>query len=294
MNQGVIPGAIGVKDLNLQESVSFAGRHGFETVMVNITEIHEIVGEHGIDYVKDLFAEYGVKPGGWSLPVRWADDSLRDEQLASLPHYMETAQAIGCTSATSGVAPGMDDVEFDEQFERTVARLKPVASALEKGGCRLGLEFIGPATFRARFKHEFIYDLKGTMKLIEAVGSSSLGTLFDVWHHWVSGGEVDEIDSLKASDVVLVHVNDAPEGRERDEQIDNQRKLPMETGVIPAPEMLKKLDAIGFDGPVMPEPFSARINELAERDPDAAGRETKESMDALWKAAGLGIKSERQ
>jgi sugar phosphate isomerase/epimerase len=287
MNQGVIIHAIGVGPMNLQESLAFAGRHGFETTMVNITEVHELVGQHGIDYVKDLFAEYGVKAGGWSLPFKWADDSVRDDGLASLPAYMETARAIGCTSATSGIAPGMDEPEYDELFERSVARLTPVAKALEAGGCRLGIEFIGPPTFRKRWKHEFIYDLRGIMSLIEAVGSPALGTLFDVWHHWVSGGTVDEIDGLKASDVVLVHVNDAPKGRTLDEHVDNQRTLPMETGEIPAPEMLKKLDAIGFDGPVMPEPFSDRLNTIAETDPDAAGRETKESMDALWTAAGF-------
>ena len=288
MNQGVIPHAIGVENLNLQESVAFAGRHGFETVMINIREVHEIAQEHGTDYVVDLFGEYGVKPGGWSLPVRWSDDEQRTQGLAELPAFMETAHAIGCTNATSGVGPGMNDVSFDEQFAKTVDRLRPVAEALEAGGCRLGLEFIGtPSYRRERWNTEFIYDLKGMMSLINAVGRTSLGTLFDVWHHWVSGGTVDEIDQLRPEDVVLVHVNDAPAGLTIEEQIDTQRTLPMETGVIPEPEMLRRLQKIGFDGPVMPEPFSASLNELAAKDPDAAGQKTKESMDALWKAAGF-------
>lgn len=289
MNQGVIPGAIGVESLNLQDSVAFAGRNGFDTVMVSIKEVHEIAQQHGVDYVANLFAEYGVKPGGWGLPVAWSDDSKRDAGLAELPALMETANAIGCTSATSGLKPGMDDAEYDEQFERTVARLTPVAKALEQGGCRMGLEFVGTPSYRTQWKNEFIHDLQGTMSLIEAVGSPVLGTLFDVWHHWVSGGTPEQIDQLKAADVVLVHVNDAPTGLTIEEQIDTQRTLPMETGVIPAPDMLKRLQAIGFDGPVMPEPFSASLNYLAERDPDAAGMRVKESMDALWSAAGFGI-----
>jgi len=287
MNQGVIPGAIGVGGLNLQESVSFAGRHGFETVMVNIREVHEIAAEHGTDYVVDLFGEYGVKPGGWNLPVSWSDDEKRAEGLAELPALMETANAIGCTSATSGISPGFDDGSFDERFDRAVRQLGEVAKVLEQGGVRLGLEFIGTPSYRARWQHAFIYDLDGAMKLINAVGSPALGTLFDVWHHWVSGGTPEQIDGLRAQDVVLVHVNDAPAGLSIEEQIDTQRTLPMETGVIPAPDMLKRLKTIGFDGPVMPEPFSASLNELAEQDPDAAGARTKESMDALWKAAGF-------
>lgn len=287
MNQGVIPGAIGVGGLNLQDSASFAGRHGFDSVMINIREVYDVVQEHGADYVKDLFGEYGVKPGGWGLPVSWSDDEKRGDGLAELPAFMETANAIGCPSATSGIAPGFDEGEFDQHFDRAVKRLSEVATVLEQGGCRLGIEFIGPQTFRARWKHEFIYDLKGVMQLITAVASPALGTLFDVWHHWVSDGTPEEIDQLRASDVVLVHVNDAPAGIAIEDQIDNQRTLPMETGVIPAPDMLRRLQDIGFDGPVMPEPFSASLNTLAETDPDKAGRATKESMDALWKAAGF-------
>jgi sugar phosphate isomerase/epimerase len=290
MHQGIIPGAVGVKDLNLQESVAFAGRHGFENVMVNIREVHEIAQQHGVDYVVDLFGEYGVKPGGWSLSVSWSDDEKRPQGLAELPALMETARAIGCTRATSGIGPGFDEGTFEERFDRAARQLGEVATVLEQGGCRLGLEFIGTPSYRKeRWAHEFIHDLDGVMKLIRAVGSPALGTLFDVWHHWVSGGTPEQIDQLSAADVVLVHVNDAPLGLSIDEQIDTQRTLPMETGVIPAPEMLKRLAGIGFDGPVMPEPFSATLDELAASDPDAAGAKTKASMDALWAAAGFGV-----
>jgi sugar phosphate isomerase/epimerase len=290
MHQGIIPGAIGLTDLNLQESVAFAGRHGFDTVMVNIREVHQIAQEHGTDYVVDLFGEYGVKPGGWGLPVSWSDDEKRPQGLAELPALMETAHAIGCTGATSGIGPGFDDGTYEERFDRAASQLREVAAVLEQGGCRLGLEFIGtPSYRRERWKHEFIHDLDGAMSLIRAVGSPALGTLFDVWHHWVSGGTVEQIDALTAADVVLVHVNDAPAGLAIEEQIDTQRTLPMETGIIPAPEMLQALQRIGFAGSVMPEPFSASLNELAASDPDAAGTTTKRSMDALWQAAGFEV-----
>ncbi len=288
MHQGIIPGAIGVKDLNLQESVAFAGRHGFDNVMINIREAHDIANQHGTDYIVDLFGEYGVKPGGWGLPVSWSDDEQRARGLAELPAYMETANAIGCNRATSGIGPGFDDGTYEERFDRAAQQLGEVAKVLEAGGCRLGLEFIGtPSYRRERWKHEFIHDLAGTMELLKVVGSPALGTLFDVWHHWVSGGTLEQIDGLTADDVVLVHVNDAPTGLSIDEQIDTQRTLPMETGVIPEAEMLQRLAGIGFDGPVMPEPFSASLEELAASDPDAAGTKTKASMDALWRAAGF-------
>ena len=63
------------------------------------------------------------------------------------------------------------------------------------------------------------------------------------------------------------------------------RRLPMETGVIDLPGFMKKLVAMGYDGPVTPEPFSARINAI--EDPLEAARFAAEYMDKLWRAAGL-------
>ncbi|HLU35618.1 MAG TPA: TIM barrel protein, partial [Thermomicrobiales bacterium] len=90
-------------------------------------------------------------------------------------------------------------------------------------------------------------------------------------------------------DVLLVHTNDAPAGLEIDEQMDGTRTLPMETGVIPAPEMLRRLAAIGYDGPVETEPFSERIRQVAATDPVAAAMEAFDAQKRLFKAAGLAI-----
>jgi sugar phosphate isomerase/epimerase len=61
----------------------------------------------------------------------------------------------------------------------------------------------------------------------------------------------------------------------------------METGVIPAPEMLCVLHGLGYDGAVIAEPFSARLEELAAHDPLAAARETRAAQEHLFTAAGL-------
>ena len=49
-------------------------------------------------------------------------------------------------------------------------------------------------------------------------------------------------------DVVYVHINDAPAGIDPDDQIDNIRCLPAETGVIPLTELMQILTEIGYDG----------------------------------------------
>ena len=65
--------------------------------------------------------------------------------------------------------------------------------------------------------------------------------------------------------------------------------LPMETGVIDLVGFMRPLLEMRYDGPVMPEPFSQRLNDLAATDPESAVREAARSMDALWPAAGFRV-----
>lgn len=281
--------AIGVRGLTLHETIELARETGFDSITFDVREAAKLAAAHDkdFDYVDQLFKRSGVRPGLWSVPVAWRDDENVGEQLRVLPGLAAFARKLGCIRATSGFRPGSDERSFDDNMAWHVERLRPVAEALASEGCVLGLEFIGPKTFRAPFKHEFIYRLEGTLELAEQIGTGNVGVLLDAWHLYTSGGDNADIAKLRARDVVVVHVNDAPPNVPLDEQIDNVRALPLETGVIDLPGFMSELKKIGYDGPVMPEPFSQRLEDLAARDPKAAAREAARSMDALWKVAGL-------
>ena len=45
---------------------------------------------------------------------------------------------------------------------------------------------------------------------------------------------------------------------------------------------------MGYTGPVMPEPFSQRVNQIAATDPLAAATLTAGFMNQLWEESGLG------
>jgi sugar phosphate isomerase/epimerase len=279
------PGAIGIRGLNLQASIDLAKKTGFDAIAFDIKEVEQISGEIGVEGVKELFANSGIKPGYWGSPVAWSNDEKRDADLALLPKRATLARELGSTRATSGVMPGSNDRDFNENYKWTVERLKPVAEVLNSEGCQLGIEFISPKTLRDTFKHEFIYTLGGTMELAASIGTDNVGLLLDAWHLWQSGGDVSDMDHITAEDVIAVHVNDAPAGIPRDEQQDLVRCLPLESGVIDIVPFMRKLRDLGYDGPVMPEPFSKRVEAIAENDPVAAAHETARSMDALWSVA---------
>ena len=287
MYNALLPGAIGIKNLALPDLVKLAAEAGYAGVNFEVREAKALADEHGIEYVKALFTDNNLKAAGWGIPVHWQDDTQRDQQLAELPAFAEVAVALGATNGLTGIMPGNNERPFDEQYAFIMERFKPMASVLKDCGVDIGIEFISPKTLRDKFQYEFIYSMKQMLAFAQDVGTGNVGVLFDVWHHYTSHGTIDEIDNLRPSDVLYVHVNDAPTGLEIDEQQDLTRALPMATGVIDAPEMLRRLAKIGYDGPVAAEPFSIEVNDLAAEDPLAAAKVTAEATQKLLEAAGL-------
>jgi sugar phosphate isomerase/epimerase len=283
------PEALGIRGLSLSEAIDLARDAGFVGLSFDSRAAAQIINEQGLAAAQEQFAQAGVKPALWNLPVAWRDDNQWASDLRELPRLARAARNLGATRTATYMPSGSDERPFQENFDWHVARLRPIAEVLRDEGCRFGIEFIGPKTFRAAFRHEFIHTLDGVMELIAAIGTGNVGVMLDSWHLYASGGSLADLQRLTNQDVVVVHVNDAPAEIARDEQIDTVRTLPMETGVIDLVGFMRALQEMGYDGPVMPEPFSKRVNELAATDRLAAAREAAKSMDELWRAAGLMV-----
>ncbi|MGB3328316.1 MAG: sugar phosphate isomerase/epimerase family protein [Thermomicrobiales bacterium] len=287
MYNTLIPGAIGIKNISLPDSITLAKDAGFQGVNFDVREAKALADERGIAAVKALFDDAGIKAAGFGLPVNWQNDETRDAQIAELPALAEVALALGASNSLTGIMPGNNERAYDEQYAWLLERFRPAAEAAKAAGLQIGIEFISPKTLRNLFTYESIYSLQQMLGFAKDAGTGNVGVLFDVWHHYTAHGTIDEIDNLKASDVLYVHVNDAPKGLEIDEQIDNKRTLPLATGVIDAPEMLRRLAKIGYTGPVASEPFSDELNAVGATDPLAAAKTTAEATQKLLKEAGL-------
>jgi sugar phosphate isomerase/epimerase len=287
MYKSLGPGAIGIRDLALPSAINLARATGFAGLEINIREIKTLSEVKGIFYIKALFDEAGVRPSHWGLPVAWRDEGKWQHDLAELPALAKLAQNLDCVRTTTWCPPASDVSTYVENFAWHQERFGAIAAVLAEYDCKLGIEFIGPQTLRDGHKFPFIYTLEGMMELAQAIGTGNVGLLLDVWHLYTSGGDAHDIEAITAEDVVLVHVNDAPAGVAREAQIDSIRCLPMETGVVDAPAMLQKLSALGYDGPVMVEPFSQALNAIAKLDAVEAARRTMGALNLLWAASGL-------
>lgn len=279
MYRTLSPGAIDVS-VGFDEGARLAARYGFEGLALETGHLLEA----GAEAVRDTLAAHNLKPGSFGLPVdiRGSDEAY-EASLERLGSVAEAAQRVGCSRASTYILSWSDDRDYRTNFAFHQERLARPAAILAEYGVRLGLEFLGPKTLRDGHPYAFVHTAPGMLELCAAVGPN-VGLLLDAWHLYTSGGGPADLGLLTAENVVDVHVNDAPAVVPIDQQLDGVRCLPGETGVIDLTTFLGTLKRIGYDGPVVVEPFNAPLRAMA---PDDAVRTTAEALSRVWQEAGL-------
>jgi sugar phosphate isomerase/epimerase len=257
----------------LPDALKLAATTGFAGLEFSIGEATDLAEQRGAAYVKDLFVQANLRVGNWGCPVEFhRDDATYQADMQKLPRLTHLARQLGATRCTTWVRPFSEELRFMEHFDMIVRRLRPAAQILADHGVRLGLEFVGPRTLRQGHKFGFISTLEGTLALCSAIGTGNVGLLLDSFHWYTAHGTAQDIASLRNQDVVLVHLNDGVAGKGPDQQMDLVRALPGETGVIDLAAFLSELNVIGYDGPVVVEPFSERLKTMSPHDAAVATR----------------------
>jgi len=266
------PGHIGIK-LAWEDCLPLARSAGFEGIDVPVS------ADTDVKRCQDLLSKNGLRPGGIAIPVGFLGDekSYRDAR-AVFPEIIKKSAAIGQTRFFMWIMPFSDELTWKQNFSFHVERLSAAARILAEHDCRLGLEFLGPKKYRTGHKYSFVHTLEQMLDLATAVGPNA-GLLLDSWHWHTSLGTVDEILSLTPQQVVYVHVNDAPAGIPVEMQEDLIRCIPGETGVEDLPGFLDALRKVGYDGPVVPEPFCLELNSMS---PEDAARRVGDALKKVW------------
>lgn len=282
MFQCLNPGMISLS-LPFDEALLAAASAGFSGL--DLPDLRQLVQQYSIVEIKERFAEAGLRPGGWGLPVEFRKgEDVYQQGLALFPAYAKLAQELGSPWCSTWILPISDTVDYEANMALHVRRLKPVARILADHGCRLGLEFVGPASFRVGKRYEFIHTIDGALTLGERIGTGNTGLLLDSFHWYTSHAAREDLARLNAEQVVSVHVNDAPGARKIDEQIDGERLLPGASGVIDIAAFLQELQRMNYQGPVVVEPFNKA---LSTRPTAERVHAVKRSLEKIWQQAGL-------
>jgi sugar phosphate isomerase/epimerase len=270
--------SVGIK-ADQKEAIKLAAAEGFESVApdpsylakLSAGELQELLGR---------MKQQKLVWGSAGLPVEFRkDDATFRGGAGNLPKLAQALQRAGVTRVGTWLMPCHDDLTYVANFRQHARRLRECATILKDHGQRFGLEYVGPKTLWTSKRHSFIHSMKETKELIAEAGVDNMGFVLDSWHWYTAHENKDDLLSLTNDDIVACDLNDAPKGLEIDQQQDQQRELPMATGVIDLKTFLSTLVKIGYDGPIRAEPFNKSLNQL---DNEAAAKATAKAMKAAF------------
>jgi sugar phosphate isomerase/epimerase len=235
----------------------------------------------GVQKTRAMLDQLHLRPAFVSLPVEFRkDDEAFRMGLAKLEDAAPFCAAIGCPRLMTYIMPSSETPK-DELRRLYKKRFSECANILARSHCRLGLEFLGPASFRTQFPHEFIWKMNEMLEFAKECGSN-VGLTLDAWHWHLAGGTVADILAAGKDRIVVVHFDDAAD-LPADKIRDNQRLLPGE-GIINLTGFLQALQKIGYEDSLSVEVFGRGLKEMP---PTESAKLCLDSSLAVFKKAGV-------
>ena len=260
---------------SLEEMLALAKRFSFSGVDASFGAVRALVEETSAATVRDLFAAHGALPAfmGFIPAGIFAPEAEFMQSLDQFSENCAVAASVGC-QRTGSYFPNRMSLPPDEARRILRDRTGILAERAEPHGIAIGLEFLGLRTFRLDEPHAFINNVPDTITMLRETGRPNVGLILDSFHYFTSGGDLGQIRSLRAQDIVHLHVNDAPHADVMSLE-DTDRVLPGK-GVIDLTGWFKAIAEIGFDGYVAIEIFD---DEFRNQDRNVAVNIAKQALD---------------
>ncbi|MHB9130217.1 MAG: sugar phosphate isomerase/epimerase family protein [Armatimonadota bacterium] len=274
------PNPISIQSPTTPLLISLATRYGFTGIDLTADALQS---RKTAEAAGQAVAEAGLRWGLFALPCDISNAGEADfrDGMRRLQQLLPLVQLAGCTRTYNHIWPGSYERPYQENFRWHTERIKAVADLLGEYEVMLGLEFIGPKTLRDTFPHPFIHTLEEVLELADAAGST-VGIVLDFFHWYTSGGTLETLRGLLPVErLVNVHANDAIAGRSCEAQLDLERAMPLSTGVIDAPAIIAWLKEIGYEGPIIVEPFTPTTTRFAAMPAEQVAEEVGASLRSL-------------
>ena len=271
--------------LSFPESCRLAERYCFDAVNAD----RSFLREQGPLRAVDLMKQHNLQPGAFAFSAAFNacyTDAEFEQSLTNFEKDLTLCREADFKRCVGYVQPSSDRLDYYDHFTLLSGRLKRIKPLLEAYDVRLGLEFIGPTTMRVHRNFDFIHTMDGLRSLIAAAcAQHCVGLKLDALHWYTSGAGLLDIEKLSPEEVVYVEINDGLKGDyDRFTLPEFQRELPLATGTVNLVGMLQKLDAMGFQGPVVVEPWNAPLREMSSED---AVKKVKLALDSCLYRAGI-------
>lgn len=277
-------GAVGPQSEVIEQALT----HGFHSMDLNIVDFVNRAAVRGASYARRLIESSKLRIGVFVLPFKLdVDDEAFKKNLISLTEWASAAAELGCVRCVTAIEPAGDWMPYHENFTFHRDRLAEISGVLKLHGIRLGVGFRAAADLRRGKAFQFIHDPDATVLLVKMVNATNAGLLLDAWDWFVGGGSIETVRALSADRIVAVQLADAPQDVPLEELVEQQRLLPGVDGRFDLPAVLAALAEMNYDGPVSVKPHRGA---LPASGVDSVTKMLGQSLDAVWKAAGLNPK----
>ena len=283
MKISLIPGPVGI-NVNANELLDLAIKNKFESIYPLINDLKKMSTMELSDYL-DKMASNSISFDVSILPVDFSQtDSVFNNGIKVLKDYCKVMRKIDSVGFCRWIMPTSNNLTYLKNFKIHKERLKECAKIIGDNDMKLGLEFVGPKTLMARDQFSFIRTINELRELISEIDERNVGYQLDTFHLYCANHSIEDLRFLNKDDIIMCQLNDAVNGRTRDEQIDLERNLPGKTGLIDTAPFLNFLQEVGYDRTVSAEPFNKDLNKMNNEE---AAKITYDSIKNSFVNAGV-------
>jgi D-psicose/D-tagatose/L-ribulose 3-epimerase len=236
-------------DETLARLVPRIGEMGYDVVEIPV----ETLGQFDIGRARQLAAAAGLDISVCAV-IGAGRDLLLDEEVEAGLEYLrgciDIAQALGSPAVAGpfysavGRCWRLSPAEREREIGRLAERLRELGEYGAERGVELGIEPLN------RFETSFMNTTEQTLELVERVNHPGVGLALDMFHLGIEEKSLG--DAIRLAEGRLKHVQVA----------ENDRGTPG-TGQLAWDEVAQALHDIGYDGRVVIETFSDRVEAIA-------------------------------
>jgi 2-keto-myo-inositol isomerase len=118
--------------------------------------------------------------------------------------------------------------------------------------------------------------------MTRAAAHPNVAPLFDCYHFWSGLSKLEDLDSIRPGEIGHVHFQDVPDMPR--ELLDTTTRVIPGDGIAPLTQILRKLAAKGYAGPLSVELFLPRFRQA---DPFEIAREIRQKAESVMRRAGV-------
>lgn len=188
-----------------------------------------------LDAIETAADQAGVEIVGFVAGGVLTDSEAADSTVATIRESIETASERGIETLIATTGPDQEGVDRETQYENIVDVLSQVAPEAEAANVTIALE---PLNTEVDHPGYYLTTSEEGFEIIDAVDSSSVRLLYDVYHQQITEGNVIQTMTENIERIGHIHIADVPGRHEPG------------TGELNYANIFEAIDAAGYDGSV--------------------------------------------